>query len=486
MRRTIFLYIGLILALVPATILRAESRVKTTSPRVMFKSFGIQTEIAQGQFVQASAFFQLTAPIDVNEKVFFHLIPEGSNRPAVNIDFFPDYPTSRWVVGQVVQAGPADIVIPPSIEPGEYRVRLGLMEIVNSEEGTIYEREPYINSDISDFIVGKVTITEPLREQEEEEPQEKPTELRIVSFEKDEDIRLWEPVGAEVSAAAIGEIPAARVRLLPDSRVPYPGVELSNFFGIFPEYADWAEYDVLQFVLGAGAGESGRVLVQVNDQAGRQYKREFNLSGNAPQDIKLDMIEMGGVLDISDIARIKFFSTRGKKEQVFLIGNLRLLARGIADESPSVTFVKLQAPASIKRGEVFFVTPSFLLEQPVFAPCQLFVHVYKENTNEGRISATSSLPIPIRNWPLKEEISVASAPLMIRPDSPPGTYVIRAGLFTTIESSGEGYVKFAAWDDREGETVLNITQPVEGIDYIKQPYTNPEIRDWEIGKITVE
>lgn len=464
--------------------LRAESRVREGSPRVKLVSFSLQTEIVQGEFVKASAFFQLTAPMEEDAKVFFHLAVPGQANPAVNLDFSPWFPTSRWMVGQTVEAGPIGLAIPSAIAPGDYDVRLGLFTTQRTQERVVYLREPFINPEISDFVVRRVTIAAP---PEGETPKvERPLEMVMTSFESETDIMLWEPVGTRISPASIEEIPAVKVTAIDAPGVEYPGIELANFFGIYPEFSDWSEYDALQCRLAAGAaGSPGRILLQIGDQSGRHFKDEIRFETGRPRDYLLPMVDLGGQIDISRISRIKFFFPGRSRDVSFLLGGLRIVARAFGDTTPAVKFSRLEAPGTVRRGEPFVVKISFILDKPVFAPCKLFVHVYRENDRQGAVNVSSNLPVPIRSWPLGEEVAVQSAPLLIRGDSPPGTYVIRAGLFTAIESSGEGYVKYATWDDGRGQPVLNITQPVAGTDYIKQPYANPEIRDWEVGRFTV-
>jgi len=153
---------------------------------------------------------------------------------------------------------------------------------------------------------------------------------------------------------------------------------------------------------------------------------------------------------------------------------------------PAVTFVRLDGPEKIKRGQVFRVTPIFNINQPIFQNHKLFVHIYRVNDHAGSIGTDVDLYPPIRNWDLDKEIGVQSGPLQISEEAPAGTYIVRTGLYLIAKTGGRGYVKMDDWTTSAGTKVINIMQPDGPIDYIKQPYTNLDIVDWEVGVITVE
>jgi hypothetical protein len=470
-------------ALLLASPAPAETILRQGSPRVSFVSFQMQTEASQGDFFTGSAFFQLTAPVDKSEKIFLHFVPAGQNEVRVNADFFPRFPTNRWEVGQVVEVGPFGMSIPYDLEPGDYEVRMGLMEISADEKGVRFVREPLTNTEIKNFALGKISVK---AAEKKEGAAAAPTEFDLVTFASEQDLIFWEPRGATISLFKEGDTPMALVTIKPEGE--YPAIALENYFSLRPRTADWSLYDNLEIALqGIPGGEGGRVILQINDKSGRLFKKEIRFNPGETVREVVPMMDTGGAINISAISSVKLFLPRPGKDFSFYLSMLRLRSRGGPSGEPSLTFVRLDGPTRVKRGDVFKLSVVYKLTAPLFPTHKMFVHVYREFDRAGRIDVDVPLYPPIRNWALNQEIAVESGPLMLSPDSPPGNYVVRAGLYIIADTGGGGlnYVKMADWDV-ENKKVTNIIQPNYPQDFIKEPYTNPEIQDWEVGKLTVE
>lgn len=461
----------------------AETVLRQGSPRVSFVSFQLQTEAAQGEFFTGSAFFQLTAPVEATEKIFLHLVPSGQNEVRVNADFFPRIPTNRWEVGQVVEVGPVGLVIPYDLEPGDYEVRMGLMEISADEKGVRFVREPFTNPEIKNFAVGKIAVK---AAEKKAGAAAVPTEYDLVTFAKEEDLIFWEPRGASIAIFKEGDESKALVTIKPEGQ--YPGIALENYFSLRPLSADWSLYDNLEIALqGIPGGQGGRVILQINDRSGRLYKKEIRFQPGETVREVVPMMDTGGAINISAISSVKLFIPQPGTDFSFYLSMLRLRSRGGPSGEPSVTFVRVDGPTRVKRGEVFKLSVVYKLAAPLFPTHKMFVHLYRQFDRQGRIDVDVPLNPPIRNWALNQEIAVESGPVMISPESPPGNYMVRAGLYIIADTGGGGlnYVKMSNWDV-ENKKVANITQPNYPLDYIKEPYTNLEIKDWEVGKLTVE
>ena len=464
----------------------SRTEVREGDPRVTFVSFKLQTEIAQGELVRGSLFFKVNAPLEENLKVFFHLTRPGQDQTALNADFSPRYPTRLWDVNQIVEAGPFELGIPLKFEPGEYDIRSGLLRIVREEDVVRYVREPYTNAEIQNFVIGKLTV------KGTEAPEASaPSEFDLIAFDNEAEIIFWETLGAKVEAMDYSEedgqsVSAARVTVIPGT-AEYPGVALQNFFQIRPGRGDWSTYDILRLRLFRPAVDgAGRVVLKITDGSGRSYQKDITLVPGKAEQIDLPTIDLSGAINVTAISRIQFFLVNPSSPFTFFISGLRLISRGQPTGQPAVTFVRMEAPPRIQRGRPFQVKFFFKILQPIFPRHKMFVHLYRVNDLAGRVGSDVNLAPPIRNWPLEQEVAVDSGPLMIPEGAPPGTYVVRAGLYMVADSPGRGYVKIDDWEAYGDQEVSNIFQPSGPVDYIKQPYSNLEIRDWEVGTIEVE
>ncbi len=465
-----------------------RTEVRDIEPRLELVSFNLQSVIAQGEMVSGSFFFKATTPLEENLKVFFHLVRPGEDRTVLNADFSPRYRPRRWEVNQVAEAGPFDLAIPPNLAPGEYDIRAGLLEIVREEDLVRYIREPYINEEIENFIIGRLTV-----EETEFEEAIGPETVDLIAFDNEAAIVFWETRGAMVEFMGYQDeeeaaVSAVRVTIL-SGEAEFPGVELNNFFQLRPGLSDWSTYDTLRFNLFLPAVGSGvRVRLLIEDRAGRRYQTEFQPAPGRTTRFDLSTVDLSGSINVAAVSRLRLWTVNPASPFTFYVSGLRLISRGQPTGRPAVTFVRMEAPERISRGVPFRIRFFFSLDQPVFQRHKLFTHVYRVNDMAGVVGSDVPLSPPIRNWPLDREMEVDSGPLMISGEAPPGTYVVRAGLYVVADTPSRGYVQVDEWLAYDGQQeVFSIIQPSEGrIDYIKQPYTNPEIESWEVGTITVE
>ncbi|MDP8235168.1 MAG: hypothetical protein P9M08_02165 [Candidatus Erginobacter occultus] len=465
----------------------SRTEVRDGDPRLELISFNLQTVIAQGQLVSGSLFFKATSPLEENLKVFFHLVRPGQTDTVLNADFSPRNSTRRWDVNQVAEAGPFDLAIPFNLEPGEYDIRAGLLRIVREEDVVLYVREPYLNPEIENFIIGRLTVAAT----ERADP-DGPSEFDLIAFDSEAEIVFWETLGARVEFMGYQDeaeetVSAVRVTILP-GMAEYPGVILQNFFNLRPDRADWSTYDTLRLNLHLPPDNRGGSLrFQITDRSGRVYEKTFPLASGRTERLEISTVDLSGSINVSAISRIKFFLVNPSTPFTFYISGLRLISRGQPTGKPAVTFVRMEAPEEVERGRPFLIRFIFTIDQPIFQRHKLFTHVYRVNDMAGNIGSDVGLTPPIRNWRLNEEAAVDSGPLMISADAPPGTYVVRAGLYVVADSPGSGYVKIDDWMAYDGrQEVINVMQAEGPVDYIKQPYTNLEIQNWEVGTITVE
>jgi len=70
----------------------------------------------------------------------------------------PPFPTSKWPVGKLVKVGPFPLLIPPDLPAGEYQLEV-ILASPGGKGGKEYY-EPYENSEIKDFAVTKIRVTD--------------------------------------------------------------------------------------------------------------------------------------------------------------------------------------------------------------------------------------------------------------------------------------------------------------------------------------
>lgn len=117
-------------------------------------------------------------------------------------------------------------------------------------------------------------------------------------------------------------------------------------------------------------------------------------------------------------------------------------------------------PSEIYPQEKFELSCSLKITEKLEKDCFLFLHL--EGPDSDRfVNADITLARPTTKWKPNERIDLGPFSIFIPLDLPAGDYKIKMGL---------SYAQ---------ETPL-------GIRYIKIPYSNPEIKDWQVGKIKVK
>ena len=186
-----------ILELSVAAPLMALSTVRAGKPRIRFNRLLASKKAEQGDRFQISAFVTPIQNIWEDEGVFFHIIkpdavmkehPSGGwtqKGIVINANMPPTISSKRWIVGEDVRLGPATIVIPDDMPPGEYLYQMGLYHYDADKD--IYVREPYTNEDIKDWIVGTLLVKKRAKTKEG-----KHVELMLSNFETLTSVKSWE------------------------------------------------------------------------------------------------------------------------------------------------------------------------------------------------------------------------------------------------------------------------------------------------------
>jgi len=137
-------------------------------------------------------------------------------------------------------------------------------------------------------------------------------------------------------------------------------------------------------------------------------------------------------------------------------------AKSIVQEGPAyITFHKIYIPETVKQGELFQISAELSTNKNIWEDMQVFLHIVSPTDNKILINNDFSPSIPTTHWTPGEIVRLGPVNAYIPKNFPPGTYNIQMGLYTS-----------------------KIT-PQEVL-HIRQPYTNPEIKDFIVAKIKVE
>jgi hypothetical protein len=132
----------------------------------------------------------------------------------------------------------------------------------------------------------------------------------------------------------------------------------------------------------------------------------------------------------------------------------------IREGEPIITFKKLYVPQTLNQGELYNISADMMTEKNIWDNMSLFFHITKAGDDKIIINNDFGLSLPSVQWTPGEIVKVGSALGYIPQDLAPGDYDIKMGLFSSKISP-------------------------EGVVYVREPYTNKEIKDFVVGKINV-
>ena len=266
------------------------SMLRPGEPRFKFNKLVAPVRADAGDEFKIVAFVTPLQNIWDDERIFIHLItPDAVMKEypaqgwhqkgiAVNANTAPGIPSQRWIVGEDVQLGPVTIELPRGLAPGKYLVQMGLFH-VSDPAREIFVREPYVNKEISDWIVGSIEIGAPRQARHEGR-----LELMLSDFETLGDVKKWESGRrGELGLVGPGEALAGDYSgcLAFPTKAYLPIVMLQSFFeSAAPEYTDWDQYDYLEFLFQGefvpGLMDAGHIAIQVKDAGGARFQRQLS------------------------------------------------------------------------------------------------------------------------------------------------------------------------------------------------------------------
>jgi len=489
-RPLIFLYNTLtiiFLIFLPFNSLQAKTVVREGESFVTFHKLYIPEIIAQGELYQFSVHLGTKKNIWENMSVFYHVTDPKDGKILINNDFSPAIPPIQWTVGEIVNLGPVNGYIPPDFPPGTYDIRMGLFTTKITPEEVLYIAEPYTNSEIKDFVIGKIKV-----EKASPEIAKKKEDLIISNFETLADLKKWQTRGTLIEQSeenvAEGKY-SGKITYLKGQGIP--AAILESFFNYSePKYSDWSEYDILEFQIYSTKDKEGLIYpvnIQIKDKSERRYQSSIPRTQQTGEPVKFILSNVDKVVDLTDIGNLSFWvgGTPPDQDWVIYLDDIKLVSLGLEKQkSPFVRFEGIKiSKDKVKAGEEIEIQPSFSTSQRFSDDYGLFIHIYRSVDKAGWINADMSLSPPTTSWEVNKVIAQGPFAIFIPPDNPPGKYSIETGLFLAKQvPEGADYIKY----HRGKNGVYYIQQPQYPLDYFKQPYVNyEEYGDWVVGSFEV-
>ena len=488
--RKIIIAIVLVLFFSPSV--WAKSVVRQGEPFVKFHKISVPKAVEQGEMYKIEAEIEVQKSIMEDMGVFFHIIDQKDGKIWINNSFRPSIPSIQWTVGERVRLGPVNGYIPEGLSPGTYGVHLGLYTTKTTDTETTYIREPYINPEIKDFIVGTIEVAKKKQDMQ----QEKKEDLVISDFESEIDLRKWQlnSSAAELDAENTVEGKSAAKITYRRNMGCCPSVKLESFLKYSnPKYSNWTDYDILQFyVYGPKDGEGHTYLncpvsLLVKDKSERRYLLALPNTYEKDKPVTIVLSNIGKAADLADIGSFGFFvgGTPVDKDLVMYLDDVRLIFLGESrTKGPFIKFEGLKiSKDKVKPNEEIEIEPAFSTSQRFTEDYGIFIHVYRSVDYQGRYSVNINPSLPTSQWEVGKVVFQGPFSIYIPSDSPPGKYSVEVGLFVERQiPQGANYVKY----HRRKDGSYSVEQPSYPQDYFKQEYVNyQEYGDWVVGAFEV-
>lgn len=467
----------------------ATHKDRSGEPRVYFEGLEFPETSVQGDFFKFTVSFRLLKELLMDENIFFHLVDSETKNIVLNADFISRNPTSSWEVGEVVNVGPVNFSIPDKMPPGRYLIECGLYEAVDpGKEGVNYIRERFANDGINDHFIGEATV-----KAVEEKPEEGPKRMLIADFGNEKSFGLWETQSCLIEMTE-GEGTEGDKAL---KATFLSGEQYSSFFiGEYLRYAtenagDWSEYGFFSFKAKIPGKAMRKVYIKFRDGNDRMYQGPIDISSEDWKNYKVDLLDVSGVVDISNIVEIKFFTVRPMTDIVVLFNDVALEQTTIKGNIP-LTFVELKIPGSVKKNNIVSFSAIFQIARRLTIPHKLRIAFIPKERKYGEPEHAAKkdyyLLVPIEKWDLNQDTEVGPYNFFVPETVKPGIYRVELFFYFMIDSSPYAdYVKISDQiDSKTGEKVFYLAQPTGPVDYIKEPYTNEDITGWIVGEIRVE
>ncbi|MFH1995398.1 MAG: hypothetical protein ABIJ27_00190 [Candidatus Omnitrophota bacterium] len=162
--------------------------------------------------------------------------------------------------------------------------------------------------------------------------------------------------------------------------------------------------------------------------------------------------------------KMLFYHIRRVSIPILLIGTIfsfTVQAKSIVREGKAIiTLGTLDIPDKVQKGEIFFLNADFSITKNIWEDYGFYLHIVDLKTHAIVINNDFSPATPTTMWVVGDAVSVGPVNVFIPSDIPAGEYGVRMGLYSTKQTSA-------------------------GPIYIREPYTNADIKDFIVGTLRV-
>ena len=276
------------------------------------------------------------------------------------------------------------------------------------------------------------------------------------SFNSRDDLEIWKTNSCRiqlVSSLFGADDSWAKVIYFPAST---PGLALTDeTIGMM----DWRGADNFSFRSYNPQSWSISLKVKIKDSSGNTYQKDVTLPPRQVETIKTPIAEIAGRIDASRISYLNLFLWKPSTETIIYYTDFAFPSIGhVPANIGLVKFMGLSFPDSAKAGETVEGAFYFLLNQKLSGNNLLVLRLRQEDNLYPLAQVTP--PFPTGKWRVKQLQKIGPFPVTIPAGITPGTYQLEAALAQPLESGG-------------------------GIEYIFQPYDNPEIKGFSVMELQI-
>jgi len=276
------------------------------------------------------------------------------------------------------------------------------------------------------------------------------------AFNNREDLEIWKTTSCRiqlVSSLFGADDSWAKVTYFPAGT---PGILLTDeTIGTM----DWRGAEAFSFKAYNPQSWSVSLKVKIKDNSGNTYQKDVTLPPRQIEVIKIPITEIAGRINASRISYFNLFLWNPTTETIIYYTNFSFSAPGRAPANIGlVKFMGLIFPATVTAGETVEGAFYFILNRKLSGNNLLILRLRQED--DLYPLAQVPPPFPTGKWRIKHLQKIGPIAITIPAGIAPGTYQLEVALAQPVESGS-------------------------GVEYVFQPYDNPEIEGYAVTDVTV-